>query len=536
MRRSCCNACLCAALLAGAGCSGPEYTPPEARIAGSYPDAGPAKGAAIREGRIVPVAEAPERWWALFEDPELNALVDRAVRGNRNIQGAISRIRQARAERAEIAASFFPELDAAGGYERGRGSENVVLPLGAIGGGGSAGVGSPGSVGSAVNTSATQPAARQVAPSGGASAGGGAQVPPGGPQSPFGEGGLPGVTTSLYQVGFDATWEIDVFGTTRHAVEAANASLEAANDDAQSVVVSLLGEVASDYMQLRASQVRLGIARRNVASQRETLGVLRDRAASGLATEVDVAQQAALVASSEATLPELEASEQATIHALAYLVGGDPNDLDKELGAPGSLPDMPPTVPVGVPSDLLRRRPDVRSAERKLAAATAEVGVAHGQLFPQFSLTGTLGLDSSQSKNLVARASQYYSISPGISWPILDWGRIRASIRVQGELEKQAFIAYQDAVAQALRDVEDALVRYNGERERLISLRRAVEESRVASDSARASLAQGLVDERVTLEADRATLQSEDAAAQCQAALRTDLISLYKALGGGWNS
>jgi outer membrane protein TolC len=195
---------------------------------------------------------------------------------------------------------------------------------------------------------------------------------------------------------------------------------------------------------------------------------------------------------------------------------------------------MPPEVPVGVPSDLLRRRPDIRQAERNLAAANAQVGVALAQLFPQFSLTGSLGLDSSDLKHLPQWGSRYYSISPGVRWPILDWTRLHAAIRVENEEQQQALLAYESAVAQALRDVEDALVQYGAEHARRAALARAAEEALRAREVAGQIYAQGLADQIATLQAERDLLQAEDSLAQSEAGLRMDLVGLYKALGGGW--
>jgi len=530
-------------ILAGlvlAGCTvGPNYTEPSPSLGTAYGEvrqAPSSPGGKMADGRIVPVADAPERWWALFEDPELNALVDRALKDNRDLKQAVLRIRQARAERAMIGATLLPEVDTTAGYQRGRGSQNVILPLGGSGSGGSgatSGTGTPSSAKSAAPLGHSQ-AVSEAGGSAPALPSSSSAAPPGGPASPLGEGGLPGATTNLFQAGFDATWELDFFGVTRRAVEAANAEVDAATEAGRSIAVTLLAEVATTYMEVRADQTRMALARRNLSSQRETWEVLKDRARTGFATDLDVAQQAALVATTEAILPSLEMADREAVHALAFMMGADPNALDAELGRPAALPPLPPAVPVGVPSDLLRRRPDVRQAERQLAAATAEVAIARGQLFPQFSLTGAVGLDSSTPKTLLDWSSRYYSISPGVRWPILDWGRVRAGIRVQNELQEQAFVAYQTAVAQALRDVEDSLVRYQGEQTRMEALTRAVSESREARDSAHAELLEGLVDERLTLEADRAVLQNEDALAQSQAMIRTDLISLYKALGGGW--
>lgn len=367
------------------------------------------------------------------------------------------------------------------------------------------------------------------------SAGSSSSLPPGGPNSPFGEGGLPGVTTNLYQIGFDAVWQVDVFGGTRRQIEAAVAEAEASAEGARAVRVTLLAEVATTYFQLRAAQEREGVARRNLDVERQTWKIASDKFQAQMGDEAQVAEQAAQVQATEATLPPLLAMERSAEHALAYLVAADPTALAAELSPSKGLPAPPADLPVGVPSDLLRRRPDIRQAERMLAAANAAVGVATAQLFPQFSITGSLGLDSSDLKHLPEWSSRYYSIAPGIRWPILDWTRLRAAIRVENEEQAQARLAYETAVAQALKEVEDALVQYEAEKGRQAALAEATRQSVRARDVSAQIYAQGLADQLATLQAERDLLQAQDALAQSDAGLRLDLVTLYKALGGGWD-
>ncbi|HWA84794.1 MAG TPA: efflux transporter outer membrane subunit, partial [Opitutus sp.] len=433
-------------LLAGGCAVGPGYQKPKPKLAAAYADTAGSGDQAV--SRVEPGTEALRQWWLVFNDPELNSLIDRAARGNRDVQRAVSRIREARARREMVGAGLGPEVDLSAGYNRGRGSENVQLPFGG-GGGGASGGGGPPAGAKAEHAAGGNGAADPPADGGGSSRGGAAAV------SPFGLGGLPGVTTNLYQVGFDASWEIDVFGGTRRAIEAAEAGVEAAEEGRRSVLVSLLAEVAGAYLELRTIQERLHIAQENLAAQRKALGVVEAKAKAGFATDLAVAQEQAQVATTEAAIPALESAEQGSRHALAFLLGDAPNALDAELAARADLPDLPPTVPIGVPSDLLRRRPDIRRAERELAQATAGVGVATADLFPSFSLTGMFGFDSSDVKHLAEWSSRYYSIAPGIHWPILDWGRIRANVRVRTEQQQQAFLVYQQAVSQALKDVAD---------------------------------------------------------------------------------
>jgi multidrug efflux system outer membrane protein len=523
-----------ALLVLAAGCTvGPTYRAPKA--------AGPAafgevrSGAPAGEGTSITTAADPEtlsRWWTVLHDPELDSLVDRALRNNRDLKTAVSRVREARAERQVAAGALLPDVNATAGYNRSRGSKNVVLPLGALAGGssssggsGSKGAGLPGSERSQADT-----ASPAEAPTAGAAQG----VQPGGPASPFGEGGLPGVTTNLYQAGFDAAWEVDLFGGTRRAFEAANAETAAAQEGAYGVQVTLMAEVATTYLQLRVTQEREEVARLNIESQHQTWKISRDKFQQGLGDEVEAAQELAQLKLSETALPPLESAERMAQHALAFLLGLEPTALSAELAAPGAFPRLPPEVPVGVPSDLLQRRPDVRKAERELAAASAEIGVATAELYPQFSLTGSFGLDSSTVRLLPDWSSRYFSIAPGINWPILDWAKLHAAIRIQNELQAQALLAYETAVSQALKDVEDALVQFQFERDRRRGLVAAVAEARHAQQVTAEIYSEGLADQTASLQSERAVFQAEDSLALSEGALRLDLVSLYKALGGGW--
>jgi NodT family efflux transporter outer membrane factor (OMF) lipoprotein len=514
---------------------GPTYRPPKA--------AGPAAFGEVRPGAPpgagTPTAGAPDpetlaRWWTVLGDAELDSLVDRALRNNRDLKTAVSRVREARAERQVAAGALLPEVNATAGYNRSLGSKNVVLPLGALAGGSSSsGAGNAAAKGSSLpgrarsQADAGSPAA---APTAGAEQG----VQPGGPASPFGEGGLPGVTTNLYQAGFDAVWEVDVFGGTRRAVEAASAETAAAQEGEYGVQVTLMAEVATTYLQLRETQEREEVARRNIESERQTWRIARDKFQQGLGEEVEAAQDLAQLKVAETALPPLASAERTAGHALAFLLGLEPTALAAELAGPRPFPALPPEVPVGVPSDVLRRRPDVRQAERELAAASAEVGVATAQLYPQFSLTGSAGLDSSTLRQLPAWSSRYFSIAPGVNWPILDWARLHAAIRVQDELQAQALLAYETAISQALRDVEDALVQFQSERDRRLGLLAAVAEARHAQQVTAEIYSEGLADQTASLQAERAVFQAEDSLAQSEGALRVDLVALYKALGGGW--
>jgi multidrug efflux system outer membrane protein len=507
-------------LLVLSGCEvGPDYKPPKITVASSYGDSATTQPTSINSSRVT-VA----RWWRTFNDPELNSLIERAMAANLDLRNAQSRLRQARAQRGVVGSELWPQINADGGYQHARGSRNVVIPAGAFGGGSGA---DPALVSGAV------PVAKplQVGQGGVTSS-----APLGGPESPLGEGGFPGVTTDLYQAGFDASWEIDVFGGQRRAIEAANADTDAALEDRRDVQISLLAEVARDYIQLRTAQWESQIAQQNLHDQQDTLDLTRSRYRAGFATQLDVARQAAQVASTAATLPALEATVRQSIHALSVLLAQDPESLSMELSTPAPIPPIPPQVPVGVPIDLVRRRPDIRRAERQLAAASARIGVAISDFYPKLSLTGSMGLDSSQVKRFLDWNSRYFALSPGVSWPIFDAGRIRENVEVQKELTRQAATSYQSAVLNALREVEDALASYRTEQLRRTALADAVDASREAVDLARQQYEKGVIDFLEVLDAQRSLLEAEDVLAQSDSAISMDLVSLYKALGGGWQT
>jgi NodT family efflux transporter outer membrane factor (OMF) lipoprotein len=316
--------------------------------------------------------------------------------------------------------------------------------------------------------------------------------------------------------------------------EAAKADVQAAIEDQRDVLVSLLAEVARNYIDLRGYQRQYAIAQENLAAQQDTLQLTTSKFNAGFVTQLDVARQATQVATTAAALPGLEAQIHSSMHALGVLLGKDPDALAVELSAAAPIPPVPPEVPVGLPSELLRRRPDIRRAERRMAAATARVGEATADLYPKFSITGALGLDSTKPKHILDWSSKYWALSPGISWPIFDAGRVRANINVTNEVQKQALDDYQQTVLTALKDVEDSLSSYQTEQVRRAALADAVTAAQQAVELAKQQYNQGVVDFLTVLDAQRAEFATEDSLAQSDQAISTDLVSLYKALGGGW--
>jgi multidrug efflux system outer membrane protein len=499
---------------------GPNYAPPQVKVQPAFTEAGapgaPTTQPSVTTNRPVEITQ----WWATFQDPELESLVDRAVKGNFNLRQAESRIRQARFQEGVAGATLYPTINTNGGYQRAYGSKN--LSIASLFGGGSS---SGGTRGAAAQNGSNNIARPEDSIN---------ETPTGGPPSPLGSGGLPGTITDLYEAGFDATWEIDVFGGQRRGIEAANDDMQAAVEDRRDALVSLIAEVARNYVQLRGEQRQYDIARQNLAAQQDELKLTESKFRAGFVTQLDVARQATQVATTAATLPALEANIRVSIHALGVLLGQDPDGLEAELVTAAPIPPVPPEVPIGLPSDLLRRRPDIRRAERQIAAATARIGQATADLYPKFSITGTMGFDTSAIKHIADWNSRYYALSPGIDWNIFDARRVRNNIDVQKEQQRQAMSNYQQTVLSALQDVEDSLTRYRTEQLRRRSLADAVDASRQAVSLAKQQYDQGVVDFTTVLDAERNEFGTEDSLAQSDAAISTDLVSVYKALGGGW--
>lgn len=335
----------------------------------------------------------------------------------------------------------------------------------------------------------------------------------------------------VYSVGFDASWELDLFGGVRRGIEAAEADAQASVEARRATLVSLLGELGRTYVELRGEQRQLAIARRNVALQARTLELVRVRRRTGLASDLQVSQAATLLETTRADIPRAEAAVSRSSYRLGVLVGREPRALLAELSEPGPLPAVPPAIPVGLPSDLLAQRPDLRRAERALAAATARAGVARADLYPRFSLTGNVSYSSTHG---IDGHPSFYA-GPAVSWPVLDGGRIRSGIDAQDARLEQAILAYRGAILLALEEVENAITAYSKELVRRDGLGRAAREAETAAAAAQTQYRNGLVDFLNVLSAQGTLAASQQALVLSEQALLTDLIAVYKALGGGWN-
>ena len=471
-----------AVMLLLAGCAvGPDFQRPATTVPGAW--SGLTGKDTISQTSITTSQPAQlVAWWETFNDPILSSLVERAILSNLDLRQAAARIRQARSTRGIAVSGLFPEIDANTSYNRSLNS--------------SASFGSTGST-------SLQP---DLAPS----------------------------PHELFQGGLDAAWEIDIFGGVRRSVEAAQANLQATVEDRRAVLVSLVAEVGVNYVGLRGFQQQVLIARHHLETQKHTAEITRKRFEAGFVSGLDAANANALVATTESQIPVLESSTQAAIYSLSVLLGLQPAALAEELSSDQPIPTTPPEVPVGLPSDLIRRRPDIRRAEAQLHADTANIGVATADLFPKFSLTGSFGFLSTDLSSLTNWSSKFWSYGPTVNWPIFTAGRIRWNIELQKAFRDEDLAAYEQIVLTALKDVETALVAYAKEQERNRSLGVAVENNRKAVDLSTRLYVAGKSDFLNVLVAQRALNTSEDALVQSTRNQATNLIALYKALGGGW--
>jgi len=464
------TAILTLAALLGGCTVGPDFQRPQPNLPDEWHGTAPPA-----EGSLPAVADLA-RWWTVFNDATLNALIQRAAATNLDLQQAEARIRQARAARAVAAGGLGPSLDATGAYQRSR------TPT--------------------ANTTGERTA----------------------------------VTGELYQAGFDAGWEIDLFGGQRRSLEAADADLTAAVESRRDVLVSLMAEVARNYIQLRSDQQQLAITRRNLTAQQHSNRITRQRFEGGFVSGLDVAGAEAQAATTAAQVPLLESAVRQTIYSLSILMGAPPAALEAQLSPEGAIPLRPPVVPVGFPSDLLRRRPDIRAAEANLHAATARIGVATAERFPHFTIAGSAGFRAGEAAALFEAASGFWSLGPSVNWRLFDSGRLKAGVAVQQALADQALIAYRQRVLNALQEVEDALAALEKEQSRRDALATAVAANHKAVMLAERLYSDGMTDFINVLQAQQALLSTENALVQSRAAVATDLVSLYKALGGGWEN
>jgi NodT family efflux transporter outer membrane factor (OMF) lipoprotein len=341
-------------------------------------------------------------------------------------------------------------------------------------------------------------------------------------------------TYNYYQSGFDAGWEVDVFGGTRRAIEAADDSLQARTEARRDALVTLLGDVAQNYIMLRGYQHERQIIEGNIRTQSDTLDFQNHRKTGGIAADLPVAQAEAQLQSTRAELPSVEAAIARAIHRLSVLLDRDVADLPPELLADAPIPSGPAELPSGLPSELLRRRPDIRQAERNLAVATANIGVAVADLYPQFTLMAGADLESTKLKRAANGQSLFWTFGPSVNWNLFDAGQVRANIRAKNAVQEQALIQYHQTIIQAVSEVQDGLVVYRQNQIRRDSLRAATAANRRSLDLARRQNEAGVVDFLNVLNAQQSLYTTDDQLAQSEQSVSTSLVALYKALGGGW--
>ena len=461
--------CLYALAAVTLGCAvGPDYSPPEPVMPDMWHE-DLTRGLATGDANLA-------TWWTLLEDPLLNGLIERAHTGSYDVEIALDRIQEARAELGIATGEFSPDVDVIGDVQRDRVSENLL-------------------------TSLAPPRSR---------------------------------TDTFYGLGGDATWEIDVWGRIRRSVESADARLRATVENYRDVLVSLYADMATTYVELRALQARLRYALGNIDTQRGTLQLTISRRDAGIGSELDVAQASLNLARTESVVPLLRSRLAQSIHRLGVLLGEHPSALYPELESSAPIPAPPEDILVGVPAELLRQRPDVRRAERDLAAQTALVGVATADLYPRFSLTGFFAWESFSASDTYESASRSYSFGPSMRWNLFDGGRVRSVIQVQDARAQEALAVYEQTVLDGLEDVENSMVAYVEESDRRDALARSVDAARKSVELVTTLYRVGLTDFQNVLDMERSLFDQEDLLAQSQGRVTQNLISIYRAMGGGW--
>jgi NodT family efflux transporter outer membrane factor (OMF) lipoprotein len=461
-----------------AGCTvGPDYHPPAVAVPAQF-ERGDAEAAASAD---------LAQWWQGWDDPLLNALVARGVAANLDLGQAAARVRQARWQITIAGASGRPQLSVQAEPSYTRLSRNSQIGAIASQGGGLAGA------------------------------------------------GLPGTDFDSYRAGFDASWEIDLFGGVRRSVEAARARADASEWSRRDARILIVSEIADGYFHLRSLDARIAIADADLAAQHELLDFISTRLHAGLVSTLDARRQEQAIAAATAARATLAAERETQLHALGLLLGGMPADLASALAASPTPPAVRPTIIAGLPSDLLRRRPDIRAAERMLAAASADIGVAVADRFPKLTLTGTAELVSTALASLFTGDSLQLMGAANLSLPLLDGGRARATVHLREDAYREAELAYRATVLAALRDVEDALSRHAADRDRLTALAAADVAARDALDTARVKYRAGLIDFLDVRTAEATSLDAADSLAKARVAVDQDMVALYKSLGGGWS-
>ncbi|ACB95646.1 efflux transporter outer membrane subunit [Beijerinckia indica] len=454
------------------------YGPPEpAAAVAALPSQGPAKG---------PVSPVDPLWWRTFRDPTLTSLVQRAAGANLDVRTASMRLAQSRFERGVTAAAALPTGNGNASYNRQQISNQGVVTL-------------------------VNPLVQQLGV-------GAFTVPP----------------INVWSPTFDASWELDIWGHVRRQIEAADAQMDAAEEQRRAMLVSTMAELARDYIQLRGVQAQIGILKDNIVSSEDILKLTRTRAEKGMTTGLDVENAAAQVESEKAQLPSLEDQQIELINALSLLLDSPPGALNDELIKSKPIPPVPPQVPLGIPSELARRRPDIRQAEAQLHSATANIGVAVAEFYPTVKLNGSVGANALDFKNLWKPSALQYNFGPSFAVPLFDGGRLKATLHLREAQQQEAAIAYHKTVLGAWHEVVNTLTAYQKEQQRRARLNAQVDHARQVLSLSRTRYNTGVTDFITVLDAERTLLGAQQQYAQSTTNVSTDLVALYKALGGGW--
>jgi NodT family efflux transporter outer membrane factor (OMF) lipoprotein len=461
------------------GCKvGPNYCPPGAAVAESWIDASDPH---VRGGEPLNAC-----WWTVFGDPTLDQLVAEASQQNLTLKTACFRVLEARAQRGIAAGNLFPQhQEMTASYSR-----------------------------NALSATAF----------------------------PFNSFQLPSYHFDNWSAGFDASWELDFWGRFRRAVEGADAHLNAQVEGYDNALVLLQAEVASSYIQMRAYEERLELARKNVELQTETLRIVTLREQKGLVTDLDVQQATTNLGITESLIPTLVTGCRSAQNRLCVLMGQPPRQLAEMVKSPGPIPVPPQEVIVGIPAELLRRRPDVRQAEREAAAQSAQIGIAEAEFYPHIAITGSIGLQSQELSQLFEPGSLFAGsfgagiagIGPGFQWNILNYGRIKNNVRAQNARFQQAVLNYRDTVLRADEEVENGIVSFLQEQERVKSLDMSTRAAARSVELAMLQYQKGLISYQPLLDSERALVQQQDTLAGSRGSVGINLVAIYKALGGGW--
>jgi NodT family efflux transporter outer membrane factor (OMF) lipoprotein len=457
-----------------AGCAvGPNFAKPEVPVSAGWRTTG--------DPHLAAQIAADSTWWKTFNDPALNQLIELAYRQNLPLQVAGLRIVESRAQMAVTTGRIWPQVQVATGSATAVGLSRNALGLGSL------------------------PIPRN-----------------------FGD----------FQIGFDAAWELDFWGKYRRGIESARASVLGTMADYESALVSLTAEVARAYVSVRTFEVLIQEAQDNAKVQEEALKIAESRFTNGATSELDVTQARSLLESTHATIPQLQASLQQAQNALATLLGRPTGTVDALLAGPKQIPRAPDKVAIGVPAEMLRRRPDIRSAELMAAAQCARIGVAKAELYPSFTLVGSVGVETTASsagtKNLFSSNSLYYNFGPHITFPFLNYGRLTNAVRVEDARLQELLVAYRDAVLKAAQEVEDSLIGFVNAQQAVVFEQAAVTAAQRSVEISLVQYREGATDYQRVLESQRSLLEQENGLTQVTSSVATNVIALYKALGGGW--